>query len=78
MAGFYAEAESREIETDDELEDARWFTPEDIRREMEANRLRLAPSLSIAFRLISDWYTQQTGDSLLDLIKELKQKAKQK
>lgn len=76
MAGFYAEAESREIETDDELEDARWFTPEDIRREMEANRLRLSPSLSIAFRLISDWYTQQTGESLLDLIKELKQKAK--
>lgn len=77
MAGFYAEAESREIKLDDELEDARWFTPEEICQEMEANRLRLSPRLSIAFRLISDWYTQETGESLIAVIDRLKQKAKQ-
>jgi NAD+ diphosphatase len=77
MAGFYAEAETSEVTTDDELEDARWFTPDDIRRELEANRLRLSPRLSIAFRLISDWYTEQTGESLISLIDELKQKARQ-
>jgi NAD+ diphosphatase len=76
MAGFYAEAVSSEITTDEELEDARWFTPEDIRRDLEANRLRLSPRLSIAFRLISDWYTEQTGESLLTLIDELKRKAR--
>jgi len=77
MAGFYAEAKTSEITTDDELEDARWFTPEDIRRELEANRLRLSPRLSIAFRLISDWYSEQTGESLITLIDELKRKARQ-
>ena len=76
MAGFYAEAESREIQTDDELEDARWFTPEDIRVEMQAGRLRLSPRLSIAFQLISDWYRKTTGESLLCFIDELKKKAR--
>lgn len=76
MAGFYAEAESREIKTDEELEDARWFTPAQIRRELEAGRLRLSPRLSIAFRLISDWYTQQTGESLVNIIDRLKKKAR--
>ena len=44
---------------------------------MEANRLRLSPRLSIAFRLISDWYTQETGESLIAVIDTLKQKARQ-
>jgi NAD+ diphosphatase len=77
MAGFYAEAETSEIKTNDELEDARWFTPQDTCRELKADRLRLSPRLSIAFRLISDWYTQQTGESLISLIDDLKRQASQ-
>jgi len=56
MVGFTAEAASDEITIDpDELEDARWFTRDEIRREMDAGTFLLPSEISIAYRLIAEW-----------------------
>lgn len=53
MLGFDATALSTGITCNDaELEDARWFSREDIARGMPA----LPPPQSISYRLIEDWY----------------------
>jgi NAD+ diphosphatase len=51
MLGFHATAapDSR-IRLNGELEDARWFTPEEL-----ASGAVLPPSQSISYRLISEW-----------------------
>ncbi len=56
MLGFVAEAESDHIEIGgDELEDARWFSRQDIAEGVEAGELRLSPKTSISRHLIDDW-----------------------
>lgn len=61
MLGFTAEALSREIELiDGELEDAQWFTREQIR----TGEISLPTPLSIAYRLIEHWFNQQSGTEL--------------
>ena len=53
MLGFVAHAITTDIElTDNELEDARWFSRSDI----ADGKLRLPPTQSISFRLIESWY----------------------
>jgi len=70
MCGFYAEAESRECEVSDELEALQWFTTDELEAAVLADTLRLSPSVSIAFRLLADWYKKQTGRNLETLVKE--------
>jgi NAD+ diphosphatase len=58
MLGFEAAAATDRISCPDgELEDARWFEPEDL----AAGRVLLPPETSISFRLIRDWYARVTG-----------------
>ena len=53
MLGFTARAVSQDIQLRDlELEDARWFTREDI----VGGTPFLPPNVSISFRLIEDWF----------------------
>ena len=53
MLGFHARATSREINlADEELEDAQWFTKDDIK----SRKVKLPYSVSISFRLIEDWF----------------------
>ena len=53
MIGFMALASAdAAIRTDDELEDARWFT----REEVAAGVPGLPPPQSVSYRLIEDWY----------------------
>jgi NAD+ diphosphatase len=53
MLGFMAQASSTEIHLHDaELEDARWFT----REEIVAGKVVPSSAQSIAFRLIEHWY----------------------
>jgi len=53
MLGFVADAATHEIRLgDDELEDARWFT----REEIAGGAVSLPTPHSVSFRLISDWY----------------------
>jgi NAD+ diphosphatase len=53
MLGFTAHASTTEIiRTDDELEDARWWT----REEIAGGAVALPITHSISFRLVEDWY----------------------
>lgn len=53
MVGFTAQAAADAVpQADEELEDARWFSREDVAR----GRVGLPPPQSISFRLIEDWY----------------------
>jgi NAD+ diphosphatase len=56
MVGFTAHAESEVIRVDqDELEDARWFSREELRAGVAEGSLLLSSPLSISYRLVSDW-----------------------
>lgn len=59
MLGFRAVAEGEDIHLgDEELEDARWFSREELERAMEEGALRLPGRISIAYRLIEDWFDE--------------------
>jgi NAD+ diphosphatase len=56
MVGFTARAASDAITVDhDELEDARWFTRDDLRRGLADGSLLLPSDISIAHRLVTEW-----------------------
>jgi NAD+ diphosphatase len=68
MVGFTAVAASRDIRLrDDELEDARWFTVDDIVQGMASGALGVPPPLSVSYRLIEHWLGLR-GVSLAELI----------
>ena len=57
MVGFFAKARTTEISVDGaEIEDARWFTREEMRAEAEAGTLLLPGGISISRSLVETWY----------------------
>jgi NAD+ diphosphatase len=57
MLGFTAQAASEEIRIDqDELEDARWFTRQEMRDGLQQGTFRLPLKLAISFHLIENWF----------------------
>lgn len=62
MLGFIAHAEPDVPHTGDELDDARWFTREEIdaalRGESGEGGLKLSPSISISRWLVEQWYAE--------------------
>ena len=57
MLGYFARATTTEVVVDgDEIADARWFSRDDVRTQVEAGRLVLPTTISIAGALISSWY----------------------
>ncbi len=63
MLGFHAEADSRQpVRVTGELEDARWFT----REEIAAGVPLLPPSHAISYVLISSWFDRAGGPSLAE------------
>jgi NAD+ diphosphatase len=57
MLGFRAYATSTEIDVDgSEVDEARWFSRAGLDDAIAAGEVRLSPSISIARRLIEDWY----------------------
>jgi len=57
MLGFNAEAMNEKIVINkDELDDARWFTREEIRDQLENGKMKMPMKVSIAFNLIKTWY----------------------
>ena len=57
MVGFFARATTSEIRVDqDEIEDARWFTREEMRQQAEAGTLVLPGGISISRSLVEAWY----------------------
>lgn len=69
MLGYLAEARSLEVQRGDaELEHARWFTVEEMSRDLPRGELRLPPALSIAHRLIESWFDARSPTPLADLL----------
>jgi NAD+ diphosphatase len=66
MLGFTAHARTTQIQMrDDELEDAQWFT----REELASGRPIVPPSVSISFRLLEWWFDAGGGKKLRDIHK---------
>jgi len=75
MCGFYAEAESRDCMACDEMEELRWFTAEELAAAVGDGSILLSAPVSIAFRLLADWYKQQGGGELDQLTRAARGKA---
>lgn len=69
MCGFYAEAADRNSGTSDEVEETRWFTVESLTKAIIADEVRLSAPVSIAFRLLADWFRKNDGGCLEDLVR---------
>ena len=70
MCGFYAEALSRDCDVSEELEEVRWFTPEQLDECVRDRSVILSPPVSIAFQLLADWYRKQCGGDLAALVRK--------
>lgn len=69
MVGFFAEAENDEIHVDThELEDAQWFSREEIIEGLKAGSHKLPTILSISRKLITDWFDQGSAGKLEDYL----------
>lgn len=69
MVGFVARALSPEIRLrDDELEEARWFTPRQILDGLADGSFLPSPPLSVSYRLLSDWLREREGIELDEAI----------
>lgn len=69
MCGFYAEAENRDCETSDELQELRWYNVSSLENAVMDGSVILSPPVSIAFRLLADWYFKQCGRDLEKLVR---------
>ncbi|MGH8600943.1 MAG: NAD(+) diphosphatase, partial [Burkholderiales bacterium] len=68
MLGFTATAAGRDIRlADGELEDARWFTAEEIASGLADGLLRTSTPLSISYRLLEHWLRTRAGVELSEL-----------
>ncbi len=68
MLGFTAEAEDGGISLgDQELEDARWFGRRELLETLENGEVKLPSTISIANRLIEDWFDAESPFCLRDI-----------
>ena len=73
MVGFTAKALSRTIRLrDQELEEARWFTPQDIVDGIADGSFLPSLPLSVSYRLLEHWLRQQAGLELDELVAQRK------
>ncbi|WP_049620799.1 NAD(+) diphosphatase [Frateuria defendens] len=69
MVGFTATAHSRDIQLrDSELEDARWFTPQQIAAGLADGSLLTPTRLSVSYQLIAHWLRERAGLELDTLV----------
>jgi NAD+ diphosphatase len=72
MLGFRAESKNTEINLrDHELEDARWYSRDEIKNGLKDGNLKLSPKVSISFRLIEEWFDQENKGKLISLLNSL-------
>lgn len=69
MCGFYAEAIDRSCGTSEEVEEAQWFTVNSLTQAVLNDEIRLSPPVSIAFRLLADWFRNNGGGDLEELVR---------
>jgi len=70
MCGFYAEAVDRSCGSSEEVEETRWFTVKSLTRAVIDDEIRLSPPVSIAFRLLADWFRKNGGGNLEELVRQ--------
>jgi NAD+ diphosphatase len=70
MCGFYAEAVDRNAGVSEEVEETRWFTVESLTQAVINDEVRLSAPVSIAFRLLADWFRSNGGGSLEKLVRQ--------
>lgn len=69
MVGFIATASSSAITLrDSELEDARWFTPQQIVDGLANGSFIASPALSVSYQLLAWWLRQRAGLELDELV----------
>ena len=69
MLGFTARAINDKIKIDnDELEDARWFSREDILNSLKNQKIHIPIKVSIAYRLIETWFNMGDFGDLKDIV----------
>ncbi len=74
MLGFTATALSFEIRLNDgELQEAHWKSVSQVVDGLRSGEFRLPPKLSIAYRLIEDWFNAHSKQSLANLLDSLQQ-----
>jgi NAD+ diphosphatase len=70
MCGFYAEAVNRNAGISQEVAETRWFTVESLTQAVINAEVRLSPPVSIAFRLLADWFRSNGGGNLEKLVRQ--------
>jgi NAD+ diphosphatase len=50
------------------MEDARWFTKQEIAAGLKSGTFRLPPPISISFSLIQEWFDQDADHKLQELL----------
>jgi len=70
MCGFYAEAVNRNAGTSNEVAETRWFTVGSLTQAVINAEVRLSPPVSIAFRLLADWFRSNGGGNLEKLVRQ--------
>jgi NAD+ diphosphatase len=70
MCGFYAEALDRNNGSSEEVDESRWFTVESLTEAVLNDEIRLSPPVSIAFRLLADWFRKNGGGNLEDIVRQ--------
>lgn len=76
MCGFFAEAASMQCGASDELEELRWFTVEQLTEAVENGDILLSPPVSIAFRLLAEWFEKNAGGDLEALARDARRRFK--
>lgn len=69
MCGFYAEALDRDCGVSEEVTETQWYTVESLTNAVQNDEVRLSPPVSIAFRLLADWFRKNGGGDLEELVR---------
>ena len=69
MCGFYAESLDQSSGSSEEVEETRWFIVESLTQAVLNDEVRLSPPVSIAFRLLADWFRNNGGGNLEDTVR---------
>lgn len=69
MLGFSARATSWELHlADEELAEARWCSPADIISALRHDEFQLPTKISIAYRLVEEWFDESGHGPLEDIV----------
>jgi len=69
MCGFYAEALDRNCGVSEEVTETQWYTVESLTKAVCNDEVHLSPPVSIAFRLLADWFRKNGGGNLEELVR---------